>query len=600
MSEHYEPVYEPSQEPGYAAEYSTAAPGGQSQYRILKPSVAASIDIRKPQYDRRSLGATVFRPFPCRSFSKPNEEFEPYRKDVGGNNFFGYWIRQLQVAWNIGNPATTFIVQPPDNSGVAFDQRTTPLSVLYRAINNAVKRGQGRGDNWASATRAFNPSAEMVLRWSGALDGEQDKGKSLSWPQTIYAMQGFIPVLGGKYLGDQPGGMPGWHGDKPCVFLVTAGVGKTLLEAFNAETPGFRGDPADFESRYVNGDPVSVNSGRWIVVYPKGGDPRTKLQRSNPAFSGIPMSPATFSAGAAPAAAKGGKDKDEIGFDAHIEKISSVDGLIGMPANLSDPATIKMVRRKWRHWNDILHFPSDIEQAQILASIFPAAMLVYAFEGEHPQWLTDDVRKRAAIELGAQLPNASAPYGARPLPAGLPGYGQPMAGAMPQAGFNPAVAGQPAAGFPVQPGFHPASGFNPAAGFNPTIFNPSTSSPLSYGQGAMSMPGAPTAAPELPASMASFGVPGQAAPVAESSAAPVSQPQVSQPAGMVSFPPVQEQPSNEPVGSPVWDASLDKSIVAQPGSLDATLASVPAASGGAMSASELAQRILMAGANKQS
>ncbi len=268
-------MYEPRQAPGFAPEYSTAASGGQMQYKLLKPEYASKVDIRKPAYDKNGKGATVFRPFPCRSYADPMNSFEPYRCDPGGANYFGYWIHKMCVAWNVGNPATTFIIQPPSRSNIPFDMRATPLGILHRAVSNAVKKGKGKGDQWGPAVqRAFQPPPGMLLLWDGATEGDQNKSAILTWPQYIHAMQGALPYHGGKNLTDSATGIPGFGNNPTCMFLLTQGPSNLLLSALNAEKPAFRGDPADFENRYVYGDPVALEHGCYVVVYPKGGDPR--------------------------------------------------------------------------------------------------------------------------------------------------------------------------------------------------------------------------------------------------------------------------------------------------------------------------------------
>jgi hypothetical protein len=159
--------FQPRQEPGYSQAYAPASDGGFATAKILKPEFSSLIEVRKPEYNKQSPQPTIFRPFPCRSYTDPNNAFEPYRKDPGGQNFFGYWLLSVQVAWNVGNPSTTFIVQTSANAGM-FDVRTTPMAILYRAIDSAVKRAQNKQNSWqVGGPKPFEPPPSMVLKWSG-------------------------------------------------------------------------------------------------------------------------------------------------------------------------------------------------------------------------------------------------------------------------------------------------------------------------------------------------------------------------------------------------------------------------------------------------
>lgn len=396
--------YAPAVAPGYSQGVDATAADTQSSYRFFLPS--AKVHFVKPVYDKDKKPVTVFRPFPCRSFSDGNNSFEPYRVDPGGRNHFGWWLQRVWVAWNVGKPATSFIVHDP--AWGVFDIRLTPLNLLARAIGYAVKKGQGKATEWAQMLkRPWEPTDRMLLEWSGLKDGARGEGAALTNPKELYLMQGIVPMLGGKVTFSRTQTMPGWGKNDTCVFGLTAGAGKRMLELLSAEKDGFRGHPADFENRYVEGDPVSVEGGRYLYVYPKGGDPRQARMQSSPVDMLAQMS----------AAGRGGKggaeEKDEVGFDCHFEPTFQ-----GNPAALSGKVHREMVRDKWQHWNPvydhtgkvidpgILWYPTYVEQAQILGRIFPAAALEYAFYGEHNDWLTPEIRAAAVQARSASVPAA--------------------------------------------------------------------------------------------------------------------------------------------------------------------------------------------------
>lgn len=401
------PAFVPLVAPDYSSSGdSTATASRGSSYLLFKPHVGDSCRFFKPAYDKVKKPLTVFRPFPCRSFSKPNE-FEPYRRDAGGTDRLGFWIKRLYVAWNVGRPATTFIVHNPDRDGV-YDSRMNPLSVLSDAVHHAVKKGQGKASEWGDMIkRPYEPEAKTVLEWSGYREGSARGGASLRAPSELFLMQGMVLRLDTDMLGANKE-IPGWRGcNYTCVFGLTSGVGHKLLNQLNLEKEGFRGNPADFENRFVNGDPVSLSSGRFLYIYPLGGDPRKAQQAESISdIYGHNRSQQDNKSGG----------KDEAGFDIHMEKFYGAKFPASIPQQYHE-----VVYSKWRHWDElrrpdgeigdrgILWYPNYVEQAQLLGRIFPADMLEYAFFGGHSDWLTQEIREKAVAARKASVPAAPPP-----------------------------------------------------------------------------------------------------------------------------------------------------------------------------------------------
>lgn len=442
-------------EPGYDESVDSYATESRTSYRFFKPEYGDKAAFYKPKYDKKRKPLTVFRPFPCASFTKPGVEFEPYRKDPGGRNFLGWWLKRLYVAWNVGNPAISFIVHDPRTG--PYDGRITPLGVLNRAVRYAVKKGQGKADNWQAFVRPqhVEPGDKALLKWTGMLDGAQGKGAALDGAKELYLMQGMLLVDDSQktYL---DGKAPiGWGSNPTCVFGLTQGAGAELMKLINTEVENFRGDPANFEARYVNGDPVGPMSGRFIYVYPKGGDPRQPRYQSDP----TEVDPTEFTGGGR----DGEKKKEEVGFSCHLEK-----NYERIPAAMSRPQQMQEMHSHWIHWDDVrdtegrvvkhglLHYPTYAEQAQILGRVFPADMLEYAFYGEHSDWLTEDILRKARAARTASVPAApptsSAAAYTPPAPStpffddgsGFAGYDDPTAPPAAQAEppglIDPAVA----------------------------------------------------------------------------------------------------------------------------------------------------------------
>ena len=492
------PVYHAQAEPDFNPAMSTErATGGFTNYRFFLPG--ANAEFYQPVYDSDNPRPTVFRPFPCRSFSDPYNSFEPYRKDPGGRNYFGFWRVRIPTAWKIGNPSTSFFMHNPFGGSV-YDPRLTPLSILCRAIMYAVKKGQGKAKEWASMTvrRPFNPDPQTLLEWDGMMDGEAATRALLSHGTDICLMQGAILLHGGE---PTPPGQPpiGWGKDnKTCVFGITSGCDALMLDQLNAEVPNYRGDPANFEARYVDGDPVALESGRYLYVYPKTGDPRKAQYQSQPTQDAF----ANTQGATTTQRSRGAKKRDDIGYGCHFEK-----SFQGRTASLAGAR--EMVRDKWIHWQELLWFPTQVEQAHMLGNILPAAALVYAFAGEHDEWLSPEVRSKAVARVSAQVPAAppgqyappaqyQQPYppmgGYAPPPPGG-GYAPPPAPgqyAPPPGQYAPPPAAEPAFGDPWAP---PA---NPQAPPPPTHqHHQGAAAADPFGGGAVADPGLP-APPALP------------------------------------------------------------------------------------------------------
>lgn len=167
--------------------------------------------IKKPSWFRTE---TVIRPYPClENAEEPTtSEFEPYRLiDSTGRNKFSDWIRKYVCAWSVGNPSTTFLIKRT-TSGPQFRPETTPLGLLFKSINNAVKRGQA------------NPE------WPPLLMPANGRSPTLSGPKECYLIQGAVLRHDKKDFFGQFGDPLGWGRNAPVVMLISSGAGKDLCE----------------------------------------------------------------------------------------------------------------------------------------------------------------------------------------------------------------------------------------------------------------------------------------------------------------------------------------------------------------------------------
>lgn len=369
----------PRPEPGYDPAAHFKSNKGNIGTRLLLPD--ADCEVKKPSW---SGTETVFRPYPSVSYSDP-QQFEPYRKDPGGRNYFGHWIRRYDCAWGVGTPATTFLLNDPSSGDRTYDPWTTPLGVLYRAIENACKKGQGKPE------------------WYPLREGGAGRGKALRAPAEVYLMQGAILKINSKPCFGS-GRVPlGWGPNPPIILMLSSGIGKKLVDLLNMENEGYRGDPGDFEAKYVYGDPVAPDLGRFFHFFQKGFDPRSRYA-ANPSSRGSSAFDTNYNTQKA-----GGKDDDELGgFDMFIADRLEPEGL---SAKFDTPEKTDMIRNKWRFWEDILFFPTPTEQAHILAQIFPASAIIYAFEGVNSDWIPEEIHKKSkntvSANVGGDVPSSS-------------------------------------------------------------------------------------------------------------------------------------------------------------------------------------------------
>lgn len=330
---------------------------------ILKPEVQAI--VRKPSWNSTE---TVIRPYPCVSFDKPETDFEPYRVVFNdGRNRFSDWIRRYPCAWGIGQNSITFLIPKPHKM---YDVWTSPLGVLYKAIENACKKGEAKDPSW------------YPLREAG-----MNRGKALRPPGELYLIQGVVMRHDKTEYGGKNGPPLGWGKNPSLILMLSMDAGKGLADELNKEKEGFAGSPNDFEARYVNGDPVSPLHGRFIHFWERGSVPPSRGYASHPTTA-QQQAASSFEAGFNSDdgdASKGGAKGDiKKGFD-----IELTTHYAGRPATFNQVGE-EQTRKHWQHWDDILHFPTEVEQAHMLTKVFPASAIIYSFESVNKEWIPDE------------------------------------------------------------------------------------------------------------------------------------------------------------------------------------------------------------------
>lgn len=393
-------------QPRPAPNYDWDADGGTSRQGsgmyILNSGVEAQ--VRKPSWYGTE---TVFRPYPCVSFSNPDTAFEPYRITNGDRNRWSDWVRRYCCAWGVGSPATTFLIKKQHN---LYDPWRSPLGILWRAIESACKKGAGRPE------------------WYPLREAASGKGRSLKGPSECYLMQGALLQHDKTIYFGKDGPMLGW-GKRPTMILAcSADAGKQLTDLLAQEKPDYKGPPDDFEARYVHGDPVSPLFGRFFHFWERGSNARSpgRKYESNPTQ---PVRQANWEDQGNDGEVTGGGGKKAFepkGFD--IEIASSYLSPNGkMPASFNKFGE-QQIRDHWQHWDDILFLPDEREQAHLLFTCFPASACIYAFEGHNKDWIPEDAYKQArnstSSPTGGVVPGLAP--GQEPPDAPMPdGFGAP-------------------------------------------------------------------------------------------------------------------------------------------------------------------------------
>ena len=390
---------------------------------ITTTKVAAGKMITKPNAAKhmrptwKQGAATVIRPLP--PVDPETKEFLPYRSSSEARDFTD-WVRGYPVVRNFGPDKLTFLMSNPADP-TAVDVASHPGYILPNAIMQAVKQGS-------------HPE------WAPLVEKKPDRGALVTFPQNVLLIRAAVMQAGADVFQPPEGLAPG---GLPVIFELTAGAGDKFIDELELIREG--ADPAsnDWESMFVNGDPVAINGGRFLVIYrAEDGPPQQQQQASN----GAAMWTQTGRRAA----------NTDKGYDMHLT--SEFNG----SAAGSLAAVQELVRAQMtKDWDDLLQFLPLEEQAHAMARQLPPAAAVYAFRN-HPDWVPEDVKTAsvAAVAVGpASFNNGAAGFGAAPA-AGF--------GAAPAAGFGAAPVTSTPAGF----GGNPATTGDPAA-VNPTAVNPS-------------------------------------------------------------------------------------------------------------------------------
>jgi hypothetical protein len=372
-------------------------------------------EIVRPKFDDKP---TVFRIFPGLDPDNPSQ-FDPWRFSAKPEDY-GQWFIPVTCALNIGatsaNQAKTWLLHDPYDQH--YDINTNPLVLVRRAIVNAKKNKMSQNFEWEPLTV-----------------GAKGKAAEIQPPKECWLVRAAIIQHNGEnYF--SPNFPLGLEPDKPTKFVL---LSKSAVDAVKAAmeepNPVFNGDPEDINGRFINGDPVALDKGAFVVLFNKKFDPRGAA------------SPASGQAQFARPAAQQGQDSWGS-YAAYLT--TNYHGNSPIYSAYTD-----FVRSHVKDWSEVLNVPTNEDQVKYLEQVlrpYPD-LLVYALHDMYGHVMDKDICSEGFSRLNRTAPVSpawGAPQDTR-LPAGSTSY--VPTGYLPQAPVQaPTMPGQM-----PPPAFHPMS-----------------------------------------------------------------------------------------------------------------------------------------------
>lgn len=301
---------------------------------------------------------TIFRILPGCNPDNP-EEFDPWRFSVRPDDF-GQWfypVDMAMVSCEANNKAArSWVMRDPFDTH--YDMSRNPLVMMRNALRSAIAQK--------------HPSA---INWLNLIQGGAGRGPELSPPKECWLVQCVVMEHGGKTYEIPRGFGPD---DKTVFLILTTSAVQAVKRAMEARVTDFRGDPTDIAGHFVNGDPVALNDGAYVVLFNREKDPRNDNSRAG-GFSAFNRS----------------TQKQEVkGYDAYLVKEYK-----GGSAQLSDFEDI--VRTKVKPWHEAVSVPSNEEQVKFLEQVYRpfSDLLVYALDEVYGRVMDPNIRREGLLKL---------------------------------------------------------------------------------------------------------------------------------------------------------------------------------------------------------
>lgn len=331
---------------------------------------------------------TIFRPFPARNPENPQEWDLCRLSDEEGD--WGDWVRRYDIAFSFGTNGYTFILKDPMQDSI--DDQQNPAWMLYRAIDQAVKSGQGQ------------PS------WNPLIFGGAGRPAALSAPKDGYVMQGILMEHRSNPK-DPPLGCTMDH--SPIVMLMSQSAGAAMLERLGEKNS---------DGSWVYPDATSLDGGLFLQFHQAG------TQRA---------------AGAAPQT-MGAASVGRGGVERNRYEVLVLDNYNGIAPQAIDP---RVVEAHVRNWDDIIRVPTIEEQVRLICNCgIPADAITYALGDVYGQFIPQAIWEQAR----GQQTHTSAPAAEMPAPGmmgGEPTHPMQPTGVM---GASAPTQTAPPAGMPAE------------------------------------------------------------------------------------------------------------------------------------------------------
>lgn len=242
----------------------------------------------------------------------------PWRLGEGEYNCSKWFVSERAVAYaGLGDKFTCLTQTVGHENDDSSSSYTSPLEIFFRTLRKAIKD---------SPKQFYEAGVDEWLKWpefKGPLPAIDQCG----------LLQGMLFESKGKpFLGpDNRTPRPMW----PVILMIRGSAMRSLAAACSKEVDNFNGNPEDWDNRYTSGNPVSCAAGKLIEF---------NLIEGQQAGGGF------------------GK---------------WYDAKLGVQVPL-DP---RLVVSAWKPWEELLHYLTEQEQVNLLASRFPPEALDFVFRG---------------------------------------------------------------------------------------------------------------------------------------------------------------------------------------------------------------------------
>ena len=357
----------------------------------------ANAIIKNPSWSNDQASETVFRLLPPPNPAVPGQ-FLPTRMLMGEYGDEAHtWLVRYDTARYFGsvddNHTGISMLLHPEVGDPNYNIDTdNPFGVLVQAITRACKNGTDQ-QGWASLIQGVRPVFPR--------------------PKMTYFAQAFLFVRDNKPAferGESPFGAG--PEDKTVIIAMSSTAGNAILRLMDEEEEDWKGAPED-PARFRNGDPVSIQYGAFVHLFPDKFDPRVAVSAmADDVYGGSRQR-------------RGNSNENSGGFSKYAAFFTPSINIHGRDIHASLIGREALVASKVKPWDKLFRFYSDVEQAhRICRCVLEAkdlgqryrsmlTAIAYAFS-DRPGWLTDEVHSAMA--------SISTPAVQVPAAARQPGY----------------------------------------------------------------------------------------------------------------------------------------------------------------------------------